>query len=969
MGVVGFKTDYLDCEISENEISFKEKESLKKYDIPLSFIDNVSINVRKGFFSNDYNITVFSFKEVDFILTIENFVSSYGAESYKKKIEAAITDYVENFIIQNSEVYLSVSKTIKKTLKQDNYLPLKTGFNLPEFHYNILTHHYLKKDQLPIEVQNSINIILSTFSEIKKILNEHNQNFFKGARKKYDYLFANIEKYPLSEEQISAILSDEERYLLIAGAGSGKSSTILAKAVYLVESGLATPDEILVLVYNSGAKEELNLRFNEKVGVTPNYNIPVVARTFHGLGSDILLDVEKCKPSVSIFATSGPVQLAKLFKELVDELISSDDNFNNKWCEYLAIFKKPALDLFTDIQNYKDYNRYLSDLGAYWKKFDDEWRLKLNTIGGKEVNSFEEVRIANWLTLNGVEFEYERRYELATGTEGYRQYYPDFYYPEASLYHEHFALNRNGRAPVFFKDYEKGVEWKRRLHTKQQTKLIETYSYQVSEGSVFEELKNHLIHHGVKFKPKKTQEVNKLIAEIFNPSSDYKLFMSFMRHLKANSYNFDDVRKIASNAPDRTRHIIFIEIFETIFKAYQKKLTTNNEIDFEDMINKACQYIEEKKYNPEYKYILVDEFQDISQDRKRMILALLNQKDTKFFAVGDDWQSIYRFSGADINIMTKFSQHFGTAVEGYLTQTYRSFKGIVDVASEFIQKNPNQLKKALKAHEDKKNSQVFILEYESDLEQHSQIKGLLYRINQKAIMNNQVVSIFLLSRYNHLNPKALIRELSRLENIKLSFKTIHAAKGLEADYVILLNVEYGVYGFPSLVSDDPILNMIIPEPENFLNAEERRLMYVAITRAKRAAYLSSNKKKQSVFIEELTNISRVQKQEYCLKETYTTPPVNQKTMQNNHENYHVAFERNETYIKRLDNIKHGKPARSHFPWKDQEISNLLKLHNSGLKIDEIAIKLMRSPAAISAKLRNLGIITETEHQKTLSMVP
>ena len=499
-------------------------------------------------------------------------------------------------------------------------------------------------------------------------------------------------------------------------------------------------------------------------------------------------------------------------------------------------------------------------------------------------------------------------------------------------------------------------------------KLIETYSYQVHDGTIFEKLKTQLLKHGVKFKPLKTKELNQLIKGAFNPSRDYKLFMSFLRHFKANNCTFDDVRKVAGTSPDKTRYVLFLEIFKMIFDAYQKKLKANNEIDFEDMINIACRYVEKNKYNPDYKYILVDEFQDISQDRKRMIIALLKQKDRKLFAVGDDWQSIYRFSGADINIMTKFSQHFGTAVEGQLTKTYRCFQGIVDVASEFIQKNPNQLPKKLKAHEDQDNNQVFIVDYESNLEQHAQVKELICKINQKAVRNNKVVSVFLLGRYNRLNPKALICELNEFKNVKVSFKTIHSAKGLEADYVFLLNVEYGVSGFPSLISDDPILNMVIPEPESFLYAEERRLMYVAITRAKRAAFLFSNKKKQSIFIKELSGISRVQNSELSLTDIGTTSSDYQKEMRIKTQNQHIPFKRNDTNIKRLQNIEQGKPARSHFPWKDQEISYLLKLHNSGLKINEIANKLVRSPAAISSKLRNLGMITETEHQKTLRIV-
>ena len=290
-----------------------------------------------------------------------------------------------------------------------------------------------------------------------------------------------------------------------------------------------------------------------------------------------------------------------------------------------------------------------------------------------------------------------------------------------------------------------------------------------------------------------------------------------------------------------------------IYDAYEKMLNDNCQIDFEDQIHQAAEILENREYLHPYKYILVDEFQDLSQDRKRLILSLLSQnEEVHLFGVGDDWQSIYRFSGADIDLMVNFSVHFGRSVETYLTKTYRSYQGIVDTASRFIMKNPDQISKSVTALNDIETCQVNIIKYEN--QQDSEIGNLLDQLEKTAIDNNTRLTVFLLGRYNFLKPVNMAALKNRYDHIALSFKTIHASKGLEADYVIILNLEAGKFGFPSTIDDDPLLELVIPKPEHYPHAEERRLMYVAITRAKRGAFLLSNTRKPLIFSNELLTI-------------------------------------------------------------------------------------------------------------------
>lgn len=820
----------------------------------INYFDINNVRLENGIIWNVVNITTNTEK-----LHIDG-LSSDDSNKLSSDLEDRIKNIITVLVIRKKSSLNNVALQIGNFLRQDRYLShtdiRKWLSTIPAIGRE-LSHPYFEPDRLPLDLQETISVFVDISKPQSETLNKRNEEFVARATKKYDHIFSRLEKYPLTEEQKRAAVINEDRNLLIAAAGSGKSSTIVAKAVYLIECGLAKPNEILVLAYNKNAQLEIDERLRKLVGITPSYNKAIEAKTFHGLGMDIIINIDGIKPTISELASAGKTRLATLFQKIIMGLVSSNPTFAQQWINFLIVCKKPTPDL-DKISSYREYNDYLKELGAYWKEARDGRRLVLKTIDGKEVKSMEELRISNWLVINGINYEYEKCYPHPTADASYRQYYPDFYYPDADLYHEHFAIDEHGNAPTFMRDYESGVYWKRNIHKEKNTNFIETHSAYFKDGSVFDKLKSELIKYGVRFTIKNTQELDKIIQDSFNPENDTQIVSTFLRHFKANNTSISQVREKANSLPDKTRTALFLDIFTSIHEEYQFQLKSNNEIDFEDQINKACEYLESNKFNHPYTYILVDEFQDISQDRKRMIHALLDQNDDiKLFVVGDDWQSIYRFSGADIDIMTHFSDHFGATSKNHLTHTFRSYQGIVDVASEFIQRNPNQLQKTVLSSHDTKSDQVFIREYNSSLEQFDQLDTLLEKINQTAINHKQVLSVFLLGRYNHLNPKQHINYIEKYQNLNVEFKSIHAAKGLEADYVVLLNVEAGYYGFPSTITDDPLLHMVIPRPESFPHAEERRLMYVAITRAKRAVFIFSGKTRQSSFVTEIAELKRV----------------------------------------------------------------------------------------------------------------
>jgi DNA helicase-4 len=244
----------------------------------------------------------------------------------------------------------------------------------------------------------------------------------------------------------------------------------------------------------------------------------------------------------------------------------------------------------------------------------------------------------------------------------------------------------------------------------------------------------------------------------------------------------------------------------------------------------------------------VDEFQDISRGRARLLRALLDQHPAaRLYAVGDDWQSIYRFAGADVSLMTSFADYFGTTERSDLTRTFRCVDRVSDVAASFVTRNPAQLQKKVGAARRTDSSRVHV--GFAGTANPRLIRSILRRVGQEL---GERASVLLLGRYRTSQPpdlEAIQREFPRLD---LRYLTIHRSKGLEADAVIVLDLNSGARGFPSEARDDPILNLVLATPETFRHAEERRLLYVAITRARHAAYLLVSSETPSEFVEELT---------------------------------------------------------------------------------------------------------------------
>lgn len=687
------------------------------------------------------------------------------------------------------------------------------------------------------------DLIIGPFQELRI----RNERFVDQELVRLRDFFESVEAQPLTEEQARAAIVGEDRNLVVAAAGSGKTSVVVAKIGYAIKNHECLPGEVLALAFNRTAADELKARISQRLGGGVPDTGGMQAITFHKLGLQIIAEAESKKPSLAPWVTETSDNSGAIIQDLALDLARRDAGFAARWMLFRVLASKPN-EPIARFATREDYDRYLLQVGE-----DCDGHKGIRTLNGELVKSMEEVAIANWLYISGVPYVYERPYEYVTSDREHRQYQPDFYYPEIDLYHEHFALDEKGRPPAFFSEkYAEGVEWKRALHAAKATNLIETTSAQFRDGSALGKLEEGLRSRGQTFKPRAPDEIEDQLSELKVPKFE-ALFRSVIALAKSNGLGPTAFGSLANEQVDRFRARLFADVALPLFEAYEARLEGLKCIDFEDMIWRAVSHLLAGSYTHPFKLILVDEFQDISKSRSELVKAMLQQSpNAKLFAVGDDWQSIYRFAGADQSLMTNFEAEYGPTATSFLTTTFRCNQGISDTASAFIQRNPAQIAKRVRSVDSRRASTVHVLEYARDDDVDTILAAELRALALKAPARTRKASVRILGRFKHLRPRSFLdwqREFA--ESLDLQFLTLHRAKGLEADYVFILGCNTGMYGLPSSIEDDPLLGMVLPRAELFVHAEERRLFYVGLTRARHRCHVLTRRGLSSPFVREL----------------------------------------------------------------------------------------------------------------------
>ncbi len=661
-----------------------------------------------------------------------------------------------------------------------------------------------------------------------------NEAYLKTELVRSRFLFDRIETHPLTNEQRKAVATDERNNLVVAAAGSGKTSVIVAKAGWLVQRKNLKPSELLLLSFARDARNEMRERLHTRLEAEAARNIQV--STFHGLGMAIIGEVEGKRPTLAVTAEDSwafSKQINKIIADLLaDREISA---VLIEWFESsFAPYKSPH-----EFENWGGYFNYI-------RKYD------IRSLKGEFLRSFEECEIANFLYLNGVFYEYEASYEHDLSTTEKRQYQPDFFLPEHGIYIEHFGVDAEGKTASFVnqEQYLQEMEWKRGVHKQYSTILIETFSFEHANGSLLHNLTEKLSRRGVTLSPIPPKKIFSVLVRQGCIKPFTKLIATFLNHFKGSRLSFSDLVERASAHQDRRRAKAFLAVFRPIAERYEKELAHAGEIDFHDMINRATDLVEAGRYSNSYRYILVDEFQDISRSRANLLKALLEtRKSAQLFAVGDDWQSIYRFVGSDIAVMREFGNQFGAFERIDLETTFRCSDRICTVATDFVLRNPAQIRKSVRAINRSDAPAVFI-----GLPGRRGFKLLddaLKRIASNAVKYDGQSEVLLLSRYRHQKPDNISNLNRQYSGLRIIWKTVHGSKGIEADYVVVIGVCSGKYGFPSEIVDDPLFDLVLSAPETYPNAEERRLFYVAVTRARRQAYVIADGGPPSAFVNEL----------------------------------------------------------------------------------------------------------------------
>jgi DNA helicase-4 len=334
-----------------------------------------------------------------------------------------------------------------------------------------------------------------------------------------------------------------------------------------------------------------------------------------------------------------------------------------------------------------------------------------------------------------------------------------------------------------------------------------------------------------------------------------------MTHIKSSKLDESSVQRRLATSHARlagTRTSLFLDIYWPIQKEWDRRLREEEYVDFEDMLSIAADILENKEYEAPYDLILVDELQDASQARARLIRGLTNHPSKYLLAVGDDWQSINRFAGSDMSVMTDFHKIFGQGPRLELTTTFRCTQRICDVSSKFVSQNPKQINKQVQSVHAKPGRLVQLIR---DNDPSNALKKYLMRLSEEISTSNTnkkdktIPTVYVLGRYN-FDKEVMPNDLPH--NLDVKFRTIHSSKGLEADYVVIANAKSGVYGFPSNITDDQVLDLAMSEEDLFEHAEERRLMYVAITRARHRVVILSQPGKESPFVIEISKYTNVE---------------------------------------------------------------------------------------------------------------
>lgn len=667
----------------------------------------------------------------------------------------------------------------------------------------------------------------------------------------------------LNDNQREAVVSEDKRLLVLAGAGSGKTKTLLQKLIYLIEEKGVSPSSILAITFTKNATNEMIDRLIISADTTGQYESMLfdkrmskadkdkerfnnqkkykwidglTVRTFHSFCYNILRNhgVNEFDNKFRIIGDEKRDEEDELSKhvapETVFEVVHKLLIEQCEDAEFLLQLKRYILDYIIDkIHLKKNDNKHLPKEGKYF-----------TTLDGTKVRSKSEQFIADWFYRHSIKYEYEPLLNVKDFA-----FHPDFFIPEANLYIEHIS-DKSFSTKDKEEQFEKG-----------NLLLVKTFEAMTKDSALFNHTLDKVVKNRLPANYHKT--ISLTYKEEFNGyHENVKDFVTQIMRItdmiKVENIDFNFVLENARNDQhERVRN--FYELAIPIVKKYVHYCIDKSYLDFNDLISRSTSLFQNhddisNKYKSKYQYILVDEFQDVNNLQVELIKLLLTNQ-TQLFCVGDDWQSIYGFRGSNVSYIVDFQKYFPNSKVVKLNLNYRSTQNIVGASNEVIKHNKFKVDKDIHAS---KKSEHKIVVYSGNNEDEN-IRFCFDKVQELlegGLTNDDI--LFLYRRSKMYTPYFF---RFKNDNIKVQSKTIHAAKGLEAKVVFIIGLTEGNGGFPDIWLEDRIFQVIKKANHDLLMEEERRLFYVAITRAQDKLFLITERGNESSFLKEIPDIFTV----------------------------------------------------------------------------------------------------------------
>lgn len=748
-----------------------------------------------------------------------------------------------------------------------------------QFISKLKNKEYISK-HLYNNIKHISNIIPIGF-DLEKYNNEVLNRYLIEYKEYFDNMYINIDpNIHLDTEQRKAILSDEDFSLIIAGAGTGKTTTMASKVKYLVDKKDIPPEKILVMSFTKKSTLELEKR------ICYDFNIPAKVTTFHSLGYMHIREIFNNRKCYIVDSNIRRNIFYNYFKEYIfpykdkiKEFIAIYTNCLNSW-----LFSKHFMNNYEKYTSFEHYFKAYKEFKIRELKNDQELEKAIKdkidnslnqedilTIKEELVKSKGEAIIANFLFCNGIEYEYEKIYENLMDEN--KVYKPDFTLElhGQKVYIEYFGFSDPD--PINNKKYQREKELKESYHIKHRNKFI-SISY-TKEENIVSYLTQELEKLGFILHPLSNKQIYDAILSSNPLSQIYPLAEFFYNMIDAiksspkreNYYNIikEYITTLSKEEQNQAqRQFYYIMEF---YKYYQKNLYGSNDygFDFSDLIFYANKYISTigSNNNLNFEYIIIDEYQDISQERYEFTKNIAIKNNAKIVAVGDDWQSIYGFSGSKVDYTYNFQKYFKDSKLLKISNTYRNSQNLIDYSGKFIMRNEKQIKKDLYSNKSLSNPIRFEIFDSEEEDEYQALKRLILKIHNE----HPTHKIMILARNNSMINKCF-NEIDLKDDIgtKITFvgyedimiegMTIHKSKGLTCDEVIVIGLNKN---FPSENTSTFWLKNLFKQSlleESIPYAEERRIFYVALTRTKNYVYLlaSRNAKYRSPFVDEIAYI-------------------------------------------------------------------------------------------------------------------